>query len=398
MSYDKIKRFFIRLYEKAFDEDILSSAAQVAFYFLFALFPLLLFVLALFGFVLGKNNDLRYELFVYLRQLMPASAFDLVNKTLEEIVQGSSGGKLTIGILITIWSASAGIDSLRVALNAVFKIKETRDWWKRKLMSLFLIFAIGISIFFALGIIFYGSKFLNLMFLTVGLPIPSPSILSLLSFLVVLLLLLLTFELLYNFIPNHNPRTWKWITPGAIVGIVLWLLLSKGFSIYLDYFNSYAKTYGSLGAIIVLMFWLYLTALVMLVGGTINAVLGEFSIGKYEKTPSDDVVSEEKTTDKSNAQQAENAPLPDSVEKSENNFPAAKSTSALKENAHIENTVPPKPDGLPEINNKKTIEKSVAALYDPTLEKPPADIPALNVIIGSAVGFLMGLIFSKKNR
>lgn len=303
MNRKLIKRFFIRLYEKSFDEDIFSSSAQVGFYFLFALFPLLLFFINIFGFVLGNSEDLRKELFSYLYQVMPNSAYDLVLKTLNEVVEGSSGGKLTIGLLITLWSASAGIDSLRVALNAVYKLKEDRDWWKRKLMSLALILALGIMSFLALGIIFYGSQFINLILGRVGLPISSPFLLKSVAVVIVAILLLVVFDLLYYFIPDHNNWRWKWITPGAIVAIILWYLVSKAFGIYLQYFDTYAKTYGSLGAMIILMLWLYLTALAILIGGAINAILDEFSRGQFTK---DETCADEseKTSDANNAKAA----------------------------------------------------------------------------------------------
>jgi membrane protein len=236
MNTALIKRFFIRLYEKSFDEDIFSSSAQVAFYFLFALFPLLLFLVNIFGIVLGSNNEMRAELFNYLGQIIPASAFDLVSKTLDEVVQGSSGGKLTFGLLATLYSASAGIDSVRIALNAVYKLKEERDWWKRKLMSVVLTLALGVLIFVALGIIFYGSQFVNLIFGKIGFPINSPLLLKTLAVIIVLAVLIIAFDVLYYFVPNHKNLKWKWLTPGAGVAIGLWLLFSKSFSVYLQYF------------------------------------------------------------------------------------------------------------------------------------------------------------------
>src|SRR3712207_215102 len=98
MNSERIKQFFVRLYEKANDEDIFSNSAQVAFYFLFALFPLLLFLVNIFGIFMGSSQEMRHELFMYLAQVMPSSAYDLVSKTLDEVVEGSSGGKLTVGL------------------------------------------------------------------------------------------------------------------------------------------------------------------------------------------------------------------------------------------------------------------------------------------------------------
>jgi membrane protein len=187
------KDFFKRLYQKINDDDILGNAAQVAFYFSFALFPLLLFLLSLFGFVLNRAADLRGELFAYLQQVMPASALDLVRTTLDEVANNATGGKLTFGILITLYSASAGIDNLRGALNEVYNLKETRSWWKTKLMALLLTLGIGILIVIALTFIFYGEQVIGYL-----LPIESPVVLNVLEWLTILAALLLTFALLYR--------------------------------------------------------------------------------------------------------------------------------------------------------------------------------------------------------
>ncbi len=272
-----IKEFFSRLYEKAFDEDIFSTAAQVAFYFSFAIFPLLLFLISLIGLVLSSADDLRSELFYYLRQIMPFSAFDLVKNTIDEVTKTSSGGKLTLGFFIALWSASAGIDSIRIALNSVYNLKEKRSWWKTKLLSLSFTFVLTILISIALAIVFYGWKFISFALGLLSLPIPEGLFLILIQWISILIVLLLVFDLLYNVIPNHSPIKWKWVTPGAIVGIILWLILSFGFRLYLNYYNTYSKMYGSLGAVIILMLWLYLTSLVILIGGLINSILNELN-------------------------------------------------------------------------------------------------------------------------
>lgn len=269
------KPFFYRLYERAMEEDIMSSAAQVAFYFSFALFPLLLFLVSLFGIILGSADDLRGELFYYLRQVMPGSAYELVQTTIIEVTTGSSGGKLTIGFFIALWSASAGVDSLRIALNSVYNLRETRDWWKTKLLSLSFTFVITILVSVALAIVFYGWKFISLTLTSMSLPVPSPFFLIIIQWVAILIVLLIVFGLLFNYIPNHSPFKWVWITPGAVTGLILWLILSNSFRLYLNYFNSYNKTYGSLGAVIILMLWLYLTALVILIGGLINSIFEE---------------------------------------------------------------------------------------------------------------------------
>lgn len=267
------KRFFYGLFLKAIDTDIFSRAAQVAFYFSFSLFPLLFFLVSVFGLVLESTESLKSELFGYISQIMPPLAFDLVQKTVEEIIASSSGSKLTIGLVITLWSASAGIDSLRSALNAVFELKETRWWWKTKLQSLGITLLLILLVAIAIGIVFFGWQMAQAAIGAIGFEVTSPLVLVSIQWIAILLVMLLGCELVYNLLPNYPTFRWDWIRPGAFVAIVLWLLLTRGFRLYLEYFNSYNKAYGSLGAVIILMLWLYLTAIVVMIGGAINAVM-----------------------------------------------------------------------------------------------------------------------------
>jgi membrane protein len=268
-----LKSILLRLYDKFWEEDVLSSSAQVAFYLSFSLFPLLLFLVNIFGLILGSAADLRNELFSYLRQIMPLAAYQLVQKTILEVSENSSGGKLTIGFLVALWSASAGMDSLRVALNHVYKIKETRSWWLTKLESLVLTLLLIFLLSFVLGIVFYGWKFLSVILALINLPIESVIILSIVQWVTFIFVLLLTFGTIYNFLPNLKDHKRKWISYGSVTAIILWLILTNGFRVYLNYFNNYDKTYGSLGAVIILMLWLYLTSLVILIGGALNSIL-----------------------------------------------------------------------------------------------------------------------------
>lgn len=274
----KFKNFAKRLYDKAFnEEDLLSAAAQVAYFFAFAMFPLLLFLVSLIGIVLENSDDLRAEMFLFLSQVMPGSAYELVKTTVEEVTQSSSGGKLTFGLAAALYSASAGLDSIRIALNGVYNLTETRPWWKTKLLTLAMTLGLGVLVAIALGVVFYGGKFISLILGSISLPIQSPIFLGILQVATVLVVLTIVFALLYNYLPKHKESKWVWVTPGAILAILLWLAVSYAFKLYLGYFNTYDKTYGSLGAVIILMLWLYLTALVILFGGSLNAVLQEFT-------------------------------------------------------------------------------------------------------------------------
>jgi len=285
-----LKSFLLKLYEKTIADDIFSSTAQVAFYFSFSIFPLLLFSVSLFGIFLDLDTggEFKQYLFSYLRQIMPYSAYDLVKNTVDEVLLNSSGGKVTLGLFVALWSASAGFDTLRISLNRVYKFTETRAWWKTRLLTIIFTVVLALLTSVALGIVFYGSRLVA----NVGIPKESPFFNDLVQWVIILTVLLLIFELLYNVLPARKPFKWSWITPGAVVGIILWILLSNGLKTYLQYYNSYDRIYGSIGAVIILMLWLYLTALVILIGGMINAIFRELKQNKRLESDKSDTDGE----------------------------------------------------------------------------------------------------------
>ena len=268
------KVFCRKLQGKATATDLFNRAAQVGFYFSFAFFPLLLFIVTLFGLVLDRTDALQTELYRYLAQVMPVSAYELVRITMGEIIANSSGGKLTIGLVAALWSASAGIDALRSALNAVYEVDECREWWKLKLEALLFTFLFITLIAVALVIITAG---VNLAETAAGESHLVKWIVLVAQWVFLFIVLLFTTAALYNWLPSVVKFKWVWVTPGALVAIGLWVILTAAFRTYLHYFNSYNKAYGSLGAVIILMLWMYLTGLAILVGGTINSVLTEMS-------------------------------------------------------------------------------------------------------------------------
>lgn len=269
------KKFFSDLYSKTTETDIFSHAAQVAFYFSFALFPLLYFLVSIFGIMLESSLGLKEELFSYLHQVMPLTVFDLVRKTVDEIVANSTGSKATIGLVATLWSASAGIDAIRNSLNGIYGLKETRSWWRTKFQSLGLTLIFAVLTTVVLATVFYGWQLVQYALAGVGVEVTSPLVLVTIQWISTLLVMLFACEILFNLLPNFRKFVWTWITPGSIVAIISWIVLTTTFRTYISYFNSYNKAYGSLGAVIIMMLWLYLTSTSLLIGGAINAVLNE---------------------------------------------------------------------------------------------------------------------------
>ncbi|MEZ5423803.1 MAG: YihY/virulence factor BrkB family protein [Pyrinomonadaceae bacterium] len=271
------KVFFSKLWDRILETDIFDRSAQTAFFFTFALFPLLFFIVSLFGLVIGTTDTLREELFSYLHRLMPAVVYTLVSTTLLEIVRNSSSTKVILGLAAALWAASAGVDAIRNALNAVYSLNEYRSWWQTKIQSVLMTLAMVLLVGGVLLVMFYGGRFATSMSETAGVTVTSFWIVAGIQWITIVAILLVACELIYNLLPAFRPRRWIWLNTGSVVAIVSWIVLTGAFRLYLQYFNSYDRTYGSLGAVIVTMLWLYFTAMSVMIGGIINVVVSEMS-------------------------------------------------------------------------------------------------------------------------
>jgi membrane protein len=252
------------------DDEIFGRAAQLSYYFLLALFPLLLFLINILGYLAQEGTVFRDKLLVYLAAVMPRAAVALVRTTLDEISISSGTGKLSFGLLAALWAASNGMGAISQTLNTAYNVRETRPWWKVRLISVCLTVSLAILILGALAIILYGGTIGEALASRYGFGNFFTTVWTIVQWPIALLFVLTTFNLIYNFAPNLKSHARKWITPGAFVGVSLWLAVSFGFRVYLGYFDSYSVTYGSLGALIVLMLWFYLTGVAILIGGEVN--------------------------------------------------------------------------------------------------------------------------------
>lgn len=265
------KKLAKRVWREMQEDEVFGRAAQLSYYFLLALFPLLIFLTSVIGLVIGAETDIRQSLFSYLAQVMPPAAFQLIDSTIREISAASSGSKVSFGILAALWAASNGMGAITEALNVAYDVKESRPWWKQRLTAVGLTIALSVLILGALVMVLAGGKVVHSI--AANYALGSAFVLSwkILQWPIVLASMLLAFALIYYFAPDVRDQKWIWITPGAVLGVFLWLLVSFGFRIYLHFFDSYSSTYGSLGAVIILMLWLYLTGAAVLIGGELNA-------------------------------------------------------------------------------------------------------------------------------
>lgn len=260
-----------RVWSEINEDDVWGRSAQLAYYFLLALFPLLIFLTATLGLMLGAGDGLRGALFNYLSQVMPGSAFQLVNATMSEITGASGAGKLSFGLLATLWAASNGMGAITQALNASYDLTESRPWWKQRLVAIVLTIGLSVLVITALLLMLWGGRAADFLAAHYQFDGVFPLVWKTVQWPIIVAFMVTSFALIYYYAPDLKDQDWKWLTPGSAIGVALWLLVSFGFKAYLHFFDSYSTTYGSLGAVIVLMLWLYLTGVAILIGSEINS-------------------------------------------------------------------------------------------------------------------------------
>ncbi len=253
------------------DDNLLGRASELAYNFILALFPLLLLLLALLGMFASRATVLKTNLLIYLSQVLPPAAFQVITHTLDEVMRNASNGKLTFGILLTIWFASGGITSMISVLNGAYGIKESRSWWKVRVIAFVLTLAISLLIILALVSVLAGGFVANWIGSYYGMREVTIIAWKAGQILLATAFVTLSFSVIYYFGADVEEQHWYWITPGSVTGVLLWITASFGFRAYLHFFNSYSRTYGSLGAVMILLMWLYVTSFAFLVGGEINA-------------------------------------------------------------------------------------------------------------------------------
>jgi membrane protein len=260
-----------RVWREATEDEVFGRAAELSYYFLLALFPLLLFLTSLIGFILGSGTGTRHALFDSLSRVMPPSAFQLIDSTMWEVSNAAGGGKLSFGILAALWAASNGMGAITQSLNVTYDLKETRPWWKTRLVAVGLTIGLSLLIIVALLIVLAGGGISEKLASSYGFGSAFIVTWKIVQWPAAFAFMILAFALIYYFAPDFREQSWQWLTPGAAIGVVLWLIVSLAFRVYLHFFDSYSKTYGSLGAVIILMLWLYFTGAAILLGGEINS-------------------------------------------------------------------------------------------------------------------------------
>jgi membrane protein len=263
-----------RTWNSLFTGNVFGGAAELGYWFLFALFPTLVSASAIIGLAAKQAAENYDRLLHYMALVIPPSAYGIVLETFKQITAASNGKKLTFGLAAALWAASAGFSAIQDSMNAVYKVKETRPYWKVRGAAVLISTLLSLLITAILSSLLAADFFARVVSLHIAhyvLAFVVAAVIRVLGWLIATGLLALLFALIYYWAPDLKQRQWRWLTPGGAIGIVGWILASVGLRVYLHFFNSYTRTYGSLGAVIILLTWFYLSGLMLLLGGAIDS-------------------------------------------------------------------------------------------------------------------------------
>jgi membrane protein len=259
-------------------------AAQLAYFAILSIFPFAMFLLTVVGYIPLHGLDERILGSIY--SVMPTEVAKLCDHTLHEIVGRQRGWLLASTLLFALWSASGGVSGLITALNRAYDVSETRAAWRVKLRAILVTLGGVLAIIVATAALLIGPEIVHHVMAYFRLGGAFDTMWAVLRWPVAALTMMLMVASMYYFLPNVKQK-WRFITPGSTVAVLAWILASLGFRLYVAHFNSYAKTYGTLGTAIVLLVWLYLSGLMIIIGGEINAILDRVHKGilHTEKEP-----------------------------------------------------------------------------------------------------------------
>ncbi|KII29364.1 MULTISPECIES: YihY/virulence factor BrkB family protein [Pseudomonas] len=281
-----IHRVMVRTVTEFVDDEMSTYASALAYQMLFSLFPFILFLIALIGFL--HLPDFFSWLRLQSELVLPPQALEQVNPVIDQLQQ-SKGGLLSVGIVIALWTASAGVRLMMSAMNAAYDVVEGRPAWKRFPLS--IIYTVGIAgmLLIAAALMVLGPQVMSWIAAQVGLEYFIVTLWTIARWPVIVILLMIAVALIYYVMPDVK-QEFRFITPGSVLAVVVWIIASLGFGLYVKEFANYNAMYGSIGAIIVLLLYFYISAAVLLLGAEMNAVIEHMS--REGKDPGEKVPGE----------------------------------------------------------------------------------------------------------
>jgi membrane protein len=269
-----------RTWREVIDDDVLGLAAQLSYYFFLALFPAILFLLAVASFF--PLSNITDDVGRSLGPFVSPQVLELIKEQMRRLANNENGGLLTFGVAGALWSSSAALVSIVGALNRAYDIDEGRPWWKVRLIAIGLTLGVALIVLVALSLVLVGPTLADKLGQTTGWGAPFEWTWLILQWPMVFALVASGIGLIYYFGPDAE-QDWAWITPGAVAATMLWLLVSLLFKVYVANFTDYEGSYGAVGGVIVLMLWFYVSGIAILTGAELNAEIEHAS--PYGKAP-----------------------------------------------------------------------------------------------------------------
>jgi membrane protein len=254
-------------YQAFWKGNCLSMAAQLAYYFVFALFPTLLFIVALASYF--PVTTLIDDMFRTFGGFLPPEALQLITEQIVKISNQKDAGLLSLGMLLAVSSSSAAMTAIIDTLNHAYSVEERRPWWKVRLTAIALTMAVSIFILVSFALILTGPTLATELAVSLGLGPAFEWAWKILQWPVIFAMVSVAVAFIYRFAPDVE-QEWVWLTPGSVLATALWLLASLGFKYYVANWGAYTETYGLIGAVMILLLWFYISGLVILIGAEMN--------------------------------------------------------------------------------------------------------------------------------
>jgi membrane protein len=270
------KQFATELYQKLSEDNVFNGAAALGFYLTLAIFPAMIAMMAAIPYLPIDRVD--EAIMDVLHQTLPAAAADMFADVVNEVTSERRGGMLSLGIAVALWAASTGMYAIMQQLNITYDVKEARGFVRGRATALTLTVLAGALVLGSFSLVVLGGMIQDWIGVRFGYSAPLLIAFAALRWVIIVMALLMAFALVYYFAPNVEQR-FRFITPGSVTGASVLIIASLGFAFYTGNFADYDATYGSIGAVIVLMLWLYIAGLVILLGSEINVLIERHAPG-----------------------------------------------------------------------------------------------------------------------
>lgn len=279
----KLKYFILKLISNIKRDDVTILGASVSYYFLFSFVP---FVIMLLNFI-SVSSIITTDNLISLSQVLPDSVDEMVISIIKETINSSNQAFLSIAAITSIYSASKGVGALMHAMNIALEIEENRSFIKTTAVAILLTIIFSISIITVLVALVFGNLITNKAIKLLNLPVNLESLIDITRTLFTLIFMILALTAIFKIGPAKSDdemknMTIKQVIPGAVFSSVAWIIVSRAFSFYVDNFSNFSKTYGSLGGIVALMLWFFITSIIVIVGTEVNIVLREMREANFQ--------------------------------------------------------------------------------------------------------------------